>query len=1534
MKTILMIIMILPFFFLTACLNEATTSEHLEKTDEISLIQLEGLYKLEDMRELGKWLLYLNEQVLTDRIQKTSRYVVRINGREYPLTQNPFNKKILLCFLPERADENAIRSANIKALRGERGVDIRETDEILLEKVYIQKGEQNGTDLYELSVETYLNMKVASNPFVYGDGNLIRPLFVKTDEENAYTYQRYLNARQAAATHTADDAFDFLKLREDHESLLAFNNPNRVDVNGVISEPDTRDRLRQLGGMGTVTDGCTVTYDIRDNETDRFFADLKQSNLPTQHYRDCDIYEIQIKESTICLFYETSSGIFETKVEYATTNNMELIKNARFMATKYATCTDFNVKSGNEPYIRTITESATILKVASGTTVAEVKTRLESTDGSDQTFSFRSTGGILEDTFIFMTQPATLNVQSRKGGIYNMDYEIEVNPNPFVRLEGPSSPDSARDDGIFVWYDTINAAMTAGSDGATLTCWPGEYREVVNPGVKNFVLRSTDPSSSTIRDHTIINAAGTGQAAVMLSGGQSSQTVVEGFTITTAYSSGLSGQRTGRNGFIGNPGISVEGEQTCPEIRYNRIVQNGYEYGGGIYCANVSSQEPSVILKIHHNIIENNEAYYGGGIYVGNNRQVLIYENTFTGNNARDAGGAVKAGSRTVIMNKNEETWHPELLPGTVETPAEIEGVLQTNTYNLNTVNGSQSAEGAAVCYDRTPSPSADDLVIHAGLDWARVYGTFTGGEIARLFTDSSSLTEVASQTYTAPQSSRPAGVLIQIDYPIEPATDYYLTLQIAVEAQSTKVASTAISTPDSAVLVSPSDASTGMDTALTLDWNDAAGAVSYTVYLGTTADVTDVEKESVTETQYATTGLSMAMTYYWRIESVDAYGATASSDEASFTTAASPFDGGAGTKSNPYQIATAEQLNAIRGAYLGTDGGTVYYFEQTADIDLSGYSNWNPITIFYGSYDGGIYSISNLKITGTSPNRGLFGATKNATLTHIKLSNASVSGGSNVGLLVGANTGSFIGNCSATGTVTGTGNNVGGLFGLGQFGVDITSSRFNGVVKSTGSFVGGLAGQCNGPVAYCYTAGSVEGTAQVGGLFGINGGIGEVQNCYSTADVTGTSDVGGLIGWNNGGSPSNCYSGGKVTGSTTTGGLIGKNNGTVTGCYWDSEKSEQGGSSGGTALTTVNMRKQISFTGWDFSAVWSIDEGLSYPYLQSNVQEPKPGTLFAGGDGSEGNPYEVATADHLNNVRDYAGQVKFFRQIDDIDLTGETDWVPLGVYNSEYTGYYDGNGFKITNLTVNKDEDDMALFGAIKNATIVNVTFENADITGSKFAGGLVSYLDDSLLDNCHVQGKVTGTFEGHANIGLMVGFADGGIIRNCSVEGEVNGYDKIGGIAGVSQSGNLIQTSWASVTITGHDIIGGVVGYNVGADIEDCYCNGSVSCADGEGFGAGGFAGMNVSTATIKYGYSTVMVSNIRDSGGFCSENTETITSCFWETTGNIGTSSGGTGKTTAELKLESTFTDASWDFSDTWEIDPVKNNGYPYLKNNNTF
>ncbi len=56
-------------------------------------------------------------------------------------------------------------------------------------------------------------------------------------------------------------------------------------------------------------------------------------------------------------------------------------------------------------------------------------------------------------------------------------------------------------------------------------------------------------------------------------------------------------------------------------------------------------------------------------------------------------------------------------------------------------------------------------------------------------------------------------------------------------------------------------------------------------------------------------------------------------------------------------------------------------------------------------------------------------------------------------------------------------------------------------------------------------------------------------------------------------------------------------------------------------------------------------------------------------------------------------------------------------------------------------------------------------------------------------------------------------------------------------------------------------------------------------------------------------------------------TITNCFWDTeTSGQSTSAGGTGKTTAEIKNISTFTEAGWVFPDIWNINPELNIGYP--------
>jgi len=65
-----------------------------------------------------------------------------------------------------------------------------------------------------------------------------------------------------------------------------------------------------------------------------------------------------------------------------------------------------------------------------------------------------------------------------------------------------------------------------------------------------------------------------------------------------------------------------------------------------------------------------------------------------------------------------------------------------------------------------------------------------------------------------------------------------------------------------------------------------------------------------------------------------------------------------------------------------------------------------------------------------------------------------------------------------------------------------------------------------------------------------------------------------------------------------------------------------------------------------------------------------------------------------------------------------------------------------------------------------------------------------------------------------------------------------------------------------------------------------------------------------------------------GFCFKNEGTITNCFWDTeTSGQATSDGGTGKTTAEMKTQSTFTDAGWDFTTPiWTIQAEINDGYP--------
>ena len=259
-------------------------------------------------------------------------------------------------------------------------------------------------------------------------------------------------------------------------------------------------------------------------------------------------------------------------------------------------------------------------------------------------------------------------------------------------------------------------------------------------------------------------------------------------------------------------------------------------------------------------------------------------------------------------------------------------------------------------------------------------------------------------------------------------------------------------------------------------------------------------------------------------------------------------FAGGSGTEDDPYEIATAAQLDKVRD-HLDK------HFVLTANINL-GVSPWNagegwePIgsntAPFTGTFDGNGFTISDLTIHTSTNDVGLFGVTdKDAEISNVKLKDVSITSNSYVGALVGLNNGK-IENSSATGDVTGSGDYVGGLVGYNNGG-SITNSYATGNV--TGS----------------YPTLEVTGSWYVGGLVGFND-RGSITNSYAAGDVTGRNFVGGLVGRNDG-SITNSYAAGDVTGGDFVGGLVGRNVGGV-------------GVVGGSIQNSFALNSEISVTG------------------------------------------------------------------------------------------------------------------------------------------------------------------------------------------------------------------------------------------------------------------------------------------------------------------------------------------------------------------
>lgn len=654
--------------------------------------------------------------------------------------------------------------------------------------------------------------------------------------------------------------------------------------------------------------------------------------------------------------------------------------------------------------------------------------------------------------------------------------------------------------------------------------------------------------------------------------------------------------------------------------------------------------------------------------------------------------------------------------------------------------------------------------------------------------------------------------------------------------------------------------------------------------------------------------------------------------------TQAATYGGGRGTAEDPYQIRTPRQMNAI-GANPDDWGKS---FRLMADIDMSDYTGTqyniigNLTAKFTGTFDGNGYIISNLiyETTLAKDYIGLFGCIENAVIQNIGLENISfVSGGDFVGGLAGYSKQSILINCYAAGQIT------------------------------ANALVGGLAGfNQDGKLIACYTVISIEGIDYVGGLAGYCvGNLSEIYNCYASGSLIAENTIGGLLGSNDRGKLTASYAAAKIAGTFHVGGLVGENITPVhimkdeypyededsseylfTACFWDTRVSRTNTGVGnlmhnpqgmiGATTDSMTTRSTFIAAGWDFEGetanglcdYWQMKAG-DYPYLVIPVWTLR-------GSGTSESPYIISSMIDLGKtaLRPFA----CYHLENDLDLS-DVSWMSAVI--PVFGGTLDGRGHVISGLVIDQSNNDVGLIGTLYDGEVSNLILEDIYVTGYDAVGGLVGYNLGSVT-NCMVSGSVTGVM----NVGGLSGYNSGtlsqcsssilikadssagglagyneSILTNCYATGRVNGVDHIGGLVGMNRGGELVSCYGTSlVNATGYDV-GGLVGMNMGGAITAAYASGSVSGRDY----VGGFIGYN-SQGTLTDCYAAGQVDGTGRIGGFIGwDDRSIISACFWDTQASRITVGVGNvspdpeevmGKTTAEMKIRSTFIDVGWDFT----------------------
>ena len=294
-----------------------------------------------------------------------------------------------------------------------------------------------------------------------------------------------------------------------------------------------------------------------------------------------------------------------------------------------------------------------------------------------------------------------------------------------------------------------------------------------------------------------------------------------------------------------------------------------------------------------------------------------------------------------------------------------------------------------------------------------------------------------------------------------------------------------------------------------------------------------------------------------------------------------------------------------------------------------------------------------------------------------------------------------------------------------------------------------------------------------------------------------------------------------------------------------------------------------------------------------------KEDVQFAGGSGTAEDPWQIATAEQLDRVRD--DLKAHYILTEDIDLSGYENWIPIGAFQSlsdapedaevphpdyAFTGTFDGAGHTISNLKVSCEAPMGAgLFGCASGtesgaASIGHFTLKDVNVSGFYLVGGAVGlqFMSCSVTD-IHLVGE--NHLTGMQGIGGIVGTGFD-LISDCSVTADITVSGDDGACAGLI-AGGTTMSSIKNCEVTGGNItadgnatwgFGALCGAPWGApEITDCKVSGTVITVSGENNrlvgGLVGFGGSYDPTAPAQISGCTVedvsiVVSETTDSVG----------------------------------------------------------------------